>query len=73
VKNLPLQIGEIDTVEINKPKSSHTGCCQIQRSRRAQTAGANAQNTRCLKSFLSLSGHFGHDEVPRIALHFLLG
>src|SRR6266516_7251063 len=68
VKNLPLQIGEVDTVEIDKPESSHTSCCQIQRSRGAQTTGANAQNTRGLKSFLSLSSHFGHDEVSRIAL-----
>ena len=52
VKNLPLQIGEIDTVEIDKPKSSHTGCCQIQRGRGTQTTGANAKNTRCLQSFL---------------------
>jgi hypothetical protein len=27
VKNLPLQIGEIDTVEIDEAKFSHTGCC----------------------------------------------
>jgi hypothetical protein len=72
---LPLRRPEgdmIDTVEIDKPKSSHTGCCQIQRSRGAQTTGANAQNTCCLKSFLALNSHFGHDEVPRIALQFLL-
>jgi hypothetical protein len=69
---LPLQIGEIDTVEIDKPKFSHTGCCQIQRSRGAQATGANAQNARCLKSSLSLSSDFGHDEVSRIPLQFLL-
>ena len=72
MKNLPLQIGEIDTVEIDKPHRSHTSSRQVQRSRGTQTTGANAQNTRRLKSFLSLSSHFGHDEVPRIALQFLL-
>jgi hypothetical protein len=72
VKNLPLQIGKIDPVEIDKAKCSHTRCCQIQRGRRAQTTGANAQNTRCLESFLPLGSHFRHDEVPRIALQLLL-
>src|SRR5919108_3575942 len=35
VKNLPLQIGEIDTVEIDEPESSNAGCCQVKRSWRA--------------------------------------
>src|SRR5262249_37568553 len=29
VKNLPLQIGEIDAVEIDDPKGSNAGCCQV--------------------------------------------
>ena len=72
MKNLPLQISEINTVEIDKPKCSDTGRCQIQRGRGAQTTGSDAQNTRCLESFLSLGSDFRHDEVPRIALQFLL-
>jgi len=72
VKDLPLQIGEIDAIEIDEPKLSHTSCRQIERSRGAQTAGANAKNARDLKPLLSFSSHFGHNEVPRIPLQFLL-
>src|SRR5215468_7228628 len=41
VKDLPLQIGKIDTVEIDQPKFSHTCCCQIERRRGAEPAGAD--------------------------------
>src|SRR5262249_28010634 len=70
VKNLPLQIGEIDTVEIDKPEGSNASACQVKRSRRTQTAGADAQNARCLESLLSLRRYFGHNEMTRIALQF---
>ena len=70
VKNLPLQICELDLVEIDNSKSSHAGCCQVERSRGAQAAGTDTQNARGLKSLLSFSSHFGHDEVTRIALQF---
>jgi hypothetical protein len=71
VKDLPLQVGEIDTVEIDDPEGSNAGCRQIKRSRGAETASADAHNPRCFKSFLSLYGYFGHDEMPGVALQFL--
>jgi hypothetical protein len=70
VKNLPLEISDIDPVEIDKPEGSHTGRCKIERGRGTQTAGTNAQNARCLKPLLPFGSDFGHDQMPRIALQF---
>src|SRR5207302_9900100 len=65
-----LQIGKIDTDEIDNPQGSNAACCQVKRTRGAQTAGADAQNPRRFKSLLSLNGYFGHDEMPGVALQF---
>src|SRR4051794_12010060 len=70
VKNLPLQVAKIDTVEIDDAERSNAGCCQIKRSWGAEAASANAQNARCLESLLTVRSHFGHDEMPRVALQF---
>jgi hypothetical protein len=48
VKNLPLKIGKIDSVEIDKSEGSYTSCRQVERNRGAQTASADTQNARSL-------------------------
>ena len=48
VKNLPLQIGKIDVIEIDNPDSSDTSCSEIERGRGPESASANTQNPRSL-------------------------
>src|SRR4030095_6733242 len=71
VKNLPLKIGKIDIIEIDNPDGPNAGGCQVKRGRRSESSGADAQNTRSFEAILTLGCNLGHDEMTRVALHFL--
>src|SRR4029077_18779688 len=70
VKNLPLQIGQIDIVEIDDAEGPDAGGCQIKRGRRSKSSGADAQDARSFESILTLGCNLGHYEVTRVALQF---
>ena len=67
MNHLALQIGEVNNIEIDNAERSDAGRSQIERQRRAQTAGADAQHLGLLQLELPLHADFGHDEVPRVA------
>jgi len=48
MKYLPLKIRKIDVVEIDNADCPDAGGREIKRSRRSESAGADAQNARCL-------------------------
>ena len=67
VKDLALQIGKINNIEIDNAERADAGGGQVQRQRRAQPAGADAQHSRLLQLELPLHADLGHDEVARVA------
>ena len=72
VDHLPLQVGEIDDVEIHQPDAPDAGRGQIQAQRRAQAAGADQQHFGVLQLELPFHADFGHDQVAAVAQDFVL-
>ena len=65
--DLPLQVRVIDDVEVDHAKRAHASRRQIERQRRTQPTGADAQHLRGLDLLLPLHAHFGHDQMSRVA------
>ena len=65
--DLPLQVACVDHVEIDEAESADAGRGQIERERRAETAGSHAENARGFQLLLALHAHLGQDEVARVA------
>ena len=70
--DLPLQVGEVHHIEVNQAQRAHAGRGQIQRERRAESAGAHAQHARRLQLLLPLHADLGHDQVARVAQNFVV-
>src|SRR5207237_10846249 len=70
VKNLPLNIGKIDLVEIDNTNGPNAGSRQIKRSRRSKSSCPDAQDARSFESILPLGRNLGHDEMTRVTLQF---
>ena len=68
-RDLPLEIGEVDDVEIHDPKPAHACRGEIKPQRRAQTAGADHQHFGLGELELTLHAHFRHDQVAAVALN----
>ncbi len=72
MQDLPLQIAEIDHVEIDEADAADAGGREIQAQRRAETAGADEQHARGLEALLPVHADLGHDQVPAVAGDLLL-
>ena len=72
VDDLALQIGVIDSVEIDQPEGSDACGSKVEHQRRAEPACSNTEHTRGLQLLLPCHGNFGHDQVPRVAQNFLI-
>ena len=66
VQDLPLEIGEIDDVAIDQADAADAGRGEIERDRRAEPAGADAEDARGLQPLLPLERDLRHDEMPRV-------
>ena len=73
VDDLPLQVAGIHHVEIDEPQRADAGRSQIERQRRTESAGADAEHARSLQLLLALHAHFGQDQVPRVAREIVGG
>ncbi len=67
MQNLALKIAKIDIVEIDQTKLADSGRSKIKRSRRTESACADAQHARLIQPLLPFRAHLGHDHVPRVA------
>ena len=67
VNDLALQVARVDDVEIDQAQRADAGRGQVERERRAETAGANAEHARSLEFLLALDANFGQDEMARVA------
>ena len=64
MQNLALEIGEIDSVEIEDAESAYPGGGQVHRDGRAETSGSNAKNARAANLLLPGQSHLGQDQMP---------
>ena len=64
VDDLALEVRDVDDVEVDEPDGPDPGGGQVERERRAEAAGADAEHLRGLEPLLPVHRHLGHDQVP---------
>ena len=72
-QNLPLQIGQADSVIINQPQSADTGSRQILRHRMAETAQTDQCDARRFQLLLTAAADFLQHNMALIAGNLSLG
>jgi hypothetical protein len=73
VGDLPVQVGELDPIVIDDAERADAGGRQIQRERRAETAGADQEDTGLEQLRLAGAADLGQHDVPGVAKHLLFG
>ena len=73
VNHLPLQVAEVDDVEIDDADAADAGRGEIQRRRRAEAARADAEHAARLQLPLPFHADLRHDQMPAVALDFVVG
>ena len=71
MNNLALQVGVVHDIEIDETESAYAGGGEIERHRRAQASGADAEHARGFQLLLTLHAHLGHDEMAGVAQDFV--
>ncbi len=72
MNDLPLQIGQVDRVEIRQMQLPDTGGGQIQRHRRTETAKADNQHATVLELQLPVDVDVLQQNLPAVAQQFLI-
>ena len=70
---LPLQVSEVDDVEINDSQGPHTGSREIKRQRGAESACSDAKHLCIQELELSFHAHFWKDKVTFVAVDLVVG
>ena len=73
MKNLPLQIREVDYVEINQSDCTDTRGGKIQRDRRAKPACSDQQYAGAFERTLSIFSYLRQENVTAVAHQLLAG
>src|SRR5437660_10183202 len=73
MEDLPLQVAEVDGVEVDDAERADAGGREIHRHGRSEPARAYAQDLRGLQPALTVDADLRHDQVARVALHFVVG
>jgi len=72
VDNLALQVGIVHDVEVNDAERADTCRAEVERQRRPQASGADAQHLRSFDFELALHADLGHDQVARVAQNLVV-
>ena len=73
VRDLALQVGEVDDVVVDDPQRSHAGRGEVEGRGRAESAGAEQQHLGVEQLHLPLEPDLGDEHVARVALALLGG
>ena len=73
VEDLPLQIAEIDGIEVDDAKRADAGRREVHRHRRSQSAGADAEDLGGFELALTFDADLRHDQVSRVAFDLVVG
>ena len=71
-RNLALEIGGVDDVEVNQTQFADACGGKIQTERRAKSTRANEQHLSVLQLELPLHADFRHDEMTAVAQNFFV-
>ena len=71
--DLPLQVAEVDDVEVDDADSADAGGREVHRCRRAESAGADAQHAAGLQLALPVDADLRHDQMPAVAFDLVVG
>src|SRR5438477_4255068 len=71
MEDLALEVGHVDTVEVDDAELADAGGRQIHRDRGAESAGADHQDRAIQELPLTLAADVRKDDVPRVPLHLL--
>ena len=72
MKDLPVQIGQVDGFAIHDGQVADTGGRQIEDGRRAETARPDDKHAALQKPFLTLLANIGHDRLAGIAFKIFI-
>jgi hypothetical protein len=67
VKDLPLQVGEVDLVGIGDGEAADAGGSEVQGGGAAEAAGADDQDVGGAQLLLALDPDLGKEDVPAVA------
>jgi hypothetical protein len=73
VEHLPLEVGEVDDVEVDEADVPDAGRGEIQPKRRAEPPGADEQHAGGLELALPAERHVGDDEVTAVPKNLFRG
>jgi hypothetical protein len=73
VDDLPVQVGDVDRVEVDHADAPHARRREVGQDGRAEPARADDDDPRRLELLLPLHRHLRHDEVTAIAPDLLVG
>ena len=71
--DLALQVGFVDGVEVDQADGADAGSGEVERERRAEAAGADAEDLGGLELLLALHADLGEDEVAGVAGDLFIG
>jgi hypothetical protein len=72
IKDLPLQVGEVDVVGVGEDKAPETARREVQRRGAAKAARADDQRARRPQPLLALDPNFGKEDVAAVAEELLV-
>src|SRR5664280_448609 len=67
VRDLPLQVGEVDAVAVDERDAADAGAAKIERDRRAEPAGADDEHTGREQPALAVDADVVEQDVARVA------
>jgi hypothetical protein len=73
MQDLPLEIRDIDNVEVHDADRAHAGSSEIQCCRRAEASGAYQEDPGSLELPLAFHSNFREQEVAAVALELVPG
>ena len=73
VDDLALQVAGVDDVEVDEAERADAGRGEVERERRAEAAGADAEDAGGLQLLLAFHADLGQDQVARVAGDLFVG
>jgi hypothetical protein len=71
MKNLSLQVAQVDAIGIDNCKRPDAGRCKVESGRRPQSTDPDQEHPRTLKSGLTFYANAGKLEVAAVSEHLL--
>jgi len=69
VENLPVQVRDVDAIEVDQTDASDPRRREIQRGRTAETSGADDQDRGLCQFFLAFGSYLGELDLAGVAIY----